>query len=315
MNRPLFLASWVAAAALSAAAAPPNRAHISADPAWILHIDCDALRETYIGKYLLYHMNKPEMNTNMAAFQALFSFDLRTQLHGLTIYSDGPVPNDAVVILYADFDPEHVIGLLKRAGDTQVATNNRHVIYSWIDKKQNPNGNGGPRNYGVVQKGFMAVSKDNERLNTALAVMDGTAPNLSTGKALPELDTASDATFVQASARNLDFLGPDPKVALLKMSRRTKFRASEADEQLNAVLTLEVGDEAKARQMSVAAQGLVALVGLQQENPKAASLAASISVKQNGGTMTATLSAPSTDLIAALKVYFAEKEKAQAETK
>lgn len=317
MNRsiPLFLASCIAVAAFSTAAAPPKRSDLSDNPVWVLHIDCDALRQTYIGKFLLYQMDKPEMKSNMVAFQSVFSFDLRTQLHGLTVYSDGSSPMDGIVILYADFDPDHIIKLVKGAEAAEVTTNNQHVIYSWIERRKNPNDEAGSRNYAAIQKGLMVTGKDKERVSAALAVIDGTAPNLSASKAFPELAATGSATIVQASARKLDFLGSDPNMALLNLSKRLKFLASEAEEQFNAVLTMELGDEATAKQMSIVAQGLVALLSLQKDNPKAARLAGGISFKQDGGTLTATLSVPSADIIAALKAHLVEKEMKRAKTK
>ena len=76
------------------------------------------------------------------------------------------------------------------------------------------------------------------------------------------------------------------------MSKRVKLRASETDEQLEAVSPMEAGDEATARQMSIVAQGMIALLSLQKNNPKAARLADGISIKQDGATVTATLAVP-----------------------
>src|SRR6266403_1396479 len=70
------------AAGLSAVAAPLQRADVTAEPAWLVHVDCDALRPTAIGQYLLSELDKPEAKGQLGAFQAIFSFDPRQQLHG-----------------------------------------------------------------------------------------------------------------------------------------------------------------------------------------------------------------------------------------
>ena len=79
---------------LNTSAAPPNRMDLPSELTWALHVDCDALRKAYIGKYFLYQLDKPEMYSNMVAFQSIFSFDLRTQLHGVTVYGGGGGLND-----------------------------------------------------------------------------------------------------------------------------------------------------------------------------------------------------------------------------
>jgi hypothetical protein len=249
-------------------------------------------------------MYKPEMRSNMLAFQAIFSFDLRTQLHGVTVYNAGAGAKDGIFIVYADFNPDQVIGLLKSTQSANATTNRQHVIYDWVDAK---NAADTPRSYATIERGFMVVGKDRERLGAALDIIDGNAPRLSDRTTLPELEPAGQNTFVQATARKLDLPGSDPNVALLKMARRVQLRANEMDEQLDAALTVDVGDETTAKQMSVVAQGLVALLSLQKAQPKAAALADKFSVKESEGTVTVNLAVPSADLIAAMKAYTARK--------
>ncbi|HEY3864108.1 MAG TPA: hypothetical protein VGO59_19740 [Verrucomicrobiae bacterium] len=299
----LLVACCIAAAASRTGAAPLCRSDLPADPAWLLHVDCDSLRQAYLGKYLLYYVEKPEMRSNVVAFQSIFNFDFRTQLHGVTVYGHSSTPNDGAVIIYADFDPAHLIALGKAAPEAGATTNNQHVIYGWLSADS-----GGARSYAAILTGRAVMSKSKEDVMTVLAAIDGTAPNYSAGKILPEPSATPDAPFVQAAARDLKFLGADPISSLMKMSKRATFQAVETNEQLEAVLTLEAGDESAARQMSLVAQGQVALLSLQRNNPKAAQLASGISVKQEGAVLKISLSIPSTDLVAALKAYDAAKK-------
>jgi len=309
MKRLIFLLlGGVAAAALNAAAAPVKRADLPAHPAWVLHFDCDALRQTFLGKYLVYQMDKPELYSNMIAFQSIFSFDLRTQLHGITVYADNVTPTNNVVIVYADFDPDHIIKLFQGSEAAKTITTDRGVIYSWIDATKKT-GDNGPRKFAVVQPGRLITSMDKESVIAARSVIDGTAPNLASSKAFPELEAAGDATFLQIAADKMNFLGSEPNVALLKMSRHLKFQAGESQEQLSAVLSLDVGDENRARQMFFISQGLIAMLSLQPDCPKAAKLAGGLSVKQDHGALAVTLSVPSLDLIAAIKEHNTKKEK------
>jgi len=94
----------VCAAGWVASAAPLQQTDVAASPAWLLHLDADALRPTAVGQYILDEMDKPAARARLAIFQLIFSFDLRTQLHGLTLYGSSPAPEDGVLIVYADFD-------------------------------------------------------------------------------------------------------------------------------------------------------------------------------------------------------------------
>ena len=62
-------AGSVCAFGLLATAAPLQRADIAPNPAWLLHLDCDALRPTTIGQHVLSETDKPEAKAKLAAFQ------------------------------------------------------------------------------------------------------------------------------------------------------------------------------------------------------------------------------------------------------
>ena len=109
MNRSLAACSMLAVSLVAVSASPVKRADLPAQPGFVLHLDCDALRPTAIGKFLLAEMSKPEADNKFAAFQSMFSFDPRSALHGLTLYSAGSSPEDGVLVVYADFDAGRLV--------------------------------------------------------------------------------------------------------------------------------------------------------------------------------------------------------------
>src|SRR5260370_10591398 len=113
-----------------------QRADVAASSVWVLHVNCDALRPTAIGKHILAELEKPEAQAKLSVFQNIFSFDLRTQLHGLTLYSAGSSPQDGVLIVYADFDADKLVTLATAANDSQNSTHNGHTVYNWADDKK-----------------------------------------------------------------------------------------------------------------------------------------------------------------------------------
>src|ERR1039457_7495595 len=125
--RTALYACALTAAGLPAWAGPFQRADVPAEPAWVLHLDCDSLRPTALGQYLLAEMEKPEAQAKFDAFQTIFNFDLRKQLHGLTLYSTGKVPEDVVLLVYADFDPSRLVTMAKAAQGYQSTTFKQHV--------------------------------------------------------------------------------------------------------------------------------------------------------------------------------------------
>jgi hypothetical protein len=299
---PMVIAFWIAAA-VGAAGAPLKYTDVGADPARLLHIDFDAMREAYVGKYFLYQLDKPEMHSNMVAFQSIFGFDLRGQLHGMTIYTAGSTPNDSVVITYADFEPARLVKLMTGGEADFAITNNQHVIYSWIDKNKNSSNPVGVRKYAAILEGRMIAGNARQTVIDALAVVDGGAPSFSPQKAAKEFDTPGATNFVLASAQNLEFLASDSKVALLKLSKRVKLKAGESNEMLKATLTVDAGDGQMAQQMSLVAQGLITALALQKENPWAAKLVGGMTVQLEATGFRVDFSVPSEEVMAALKAY------------
>jgi hypothetical protein len=247
------------------------------------------------------------MHSNMVAFQSIFGFDLRGQLHGMTIYTASSTPNDSVVITYADFEPARLVKLMTGGEAAFEITNNQHVIYSWVDKNKNSSNPDGVRKYATILDGRMIAGNTRQTVIDALAVVDGSAPSFSPQKAAKEFDTPGATNFVLASAQNLEFLASDSKVALLKLSKWVKLEAGESNEMLKATLMVDAGDGQVAQQMSVVAQGLITALALQKENPWAAKLAGGMTVQLEATGFRVDISVPSEEAMAALKAYNEKK--------
>jgi hypothetical protein len=296
-----------------ALAAPLQRADVAAEPGWVLHVDCDALRPAAVGQYLLAEMDKPESQGKLAAFQTLFSFDPRKQLHGLTLYNAGSVQEDGVMLVYADFDPERLVMLAKAAKESQSTTNRTHIIYSWADDKKQPKDGVMPRTYAAIYGTRVVVFAQREKpVAQALNVLDKATPNLSAGKVFPQLGAAGSNGFIQASARKLDISDSTPNAAVLRLAKLMNLQVGEANQKVTATLSVETSDEAVAKQAATVVQGLLAFAKLQTEKP-AGKLAEALLLKQDGSNLVATLVMPAADVIGLLKANAEKKDQPKAE--
>jgi len=296
------------AATMTAQSAPLHRADVAADPAWVVHVDCDGLRLTALGQFLLAEMDKPETQGKVAAFQTIFDFDPRKQLHGLTLYSTGKAPEDGVLLVYADFEPERLITLVKAAKDYQSTTNKQHTIHNWIDEKKLGRNGANPRVYAAFQGEHVVILAQQEaRVAQALDVLDHKAPSLADGTMFPELGASGSTSFMQAAARKLDIPDFAPNAALLRMAKMARLEIGEAQGQLKATLNLEAGDEEVSKQMVSVGQGLAALMKLQQDTPGSVKLAEALSLKQDGTSVVATLAVPTAEAIELMKAGAARR--------
>ncbi len=296
----------------TAAARPLQRADVGANPVWVVHLDCDLLRSTAIGQFIQTEMDKPEAQAKLAAFQALFSFDLRTQLHGLTLYGTGPAPEDGVLLVYADIDEARLVTLAKAAKDAQQTQYKQTVIYSWVDAHKKARNGVKPRTYAAVAGSRVVFGQREERVGQALDVLSGAAPNLASGQTFPELSATASTSFLQAAARKLDFMPSDPNAAVLRLAKLAVFQLGETRGQLAATLTLQANDEEVAANMASIAQGLIALMKLQKEKPESVKFAEALTLKQEGPAIVVKLNFPAADAIDLIKADAARKAQKKA---
>ena len=314
--KPAFCACGLIAATVTAPSTPLQRSDVAAEPVWVLHVDCDALRPTTIGQFLLTEMEKPDAQAKFSAFQSIFNFDPRRQLHGLTLYSTGKTPEDGVLLVYADFDPDRLVTLAKAAKDYHGSAYKQHTIHNWIDEKKKEKEGVKPRVYAAIQGGHIVVFAQQEtRVAQALDVLDRAAPNLAGSGAFPQLGASGSTSFVQAAARKMDLPDSTPNAALFRLAKSARLEIGEAQGQLKATLNLEAGSEEVATQMALVGQGLVALTKLQKDNAGSVKLAEGLSLKQDGAGVVVSLTVPTTSAIDLMKADAARKaeKKAKAE--
>jgi len=321
INATLFksaLLAWViTATTFSLSGSPLQRTDVPGEPAWVLHLDCDNLRSTAIGQFLLAEMEKPEAQAKLAAFQSIFNFDLRKQLHGLTLYSTGKAPQDGVLLVHADFDADRLLTLAKAARDYQSTTYKRHVIHNWIDDKKKKAKDGAkPRVYAAIYGGHVVIFGQQEpRVAQALDVLDRAAPNLASSGQFPQLGASGSTDFIQGAARKLDLPQSDPNTALFRLAKSARLEAGEAQGQFKAMLRLDANDSEVANQMALVGQGLLALMKLQKDNPGSVRLAEALSLKQDGSGVVAALAVPTAEVIEFMRADAARKAKKKAEKK
>ena len=298
----LFFALSVTA--LNVSAGPLHNADVPEDPAWIAHVDCDALRSNALGKFLLAEMNKPENEPKIAAATAILGVDLRTQIHGLTFYAPAAATKEPVLLLYGEFDTNRLITLAKAAREYDSAEYGGHVIHSWLDEKRKTPRGGRARVYAALpNSGLIIFGPRQEAVSGALDVLDNKAANLSTSKTYPQLLKSSDqGAFIQAVARKLDL----PPTAA-NLTTYARMQVQESDQQVTASVSLGARDEEVARNMLSIAQGFTGLVKLQQDRPKAAKLAEKVDLRQDGADLLLSFAMPSDQVIDFLKAAAARK--------
>ncbi len=299
--------SSVCAFSLVAVAAPLQRADTAANPAWLLHLDCVALRPTTFGLYILSETDKPETRAKLAAFQTIFNFDLRKQLHGVTLYGTSPAPEDGVLMIYADFDPARLVTLAQAAKDYQSSPHGTGVIHNWLDDKKRAKDGIKPRVYAAIQGNRVIFGQREDSVGRALDVLAGSSPNLAGSKVFPELGLPGNVHFVEAAARKMKLPDSDPNAAILKMSQSVQLELGESQQQFAGTLMLVADSEEVAGHVQSIVQGLVSLIKLQNDKPESVKVANAITLKQEGDRVVGSLVLPAGEAVEIMKADAARK--------
>ena len=300
------------ACGLLALAAPLQRSDIVATPAWLLHLDCDRLRTTTVGQYILTEMDKPEAKAQLAVVQTIFDFDLRTQLHGATLYGTSVTPGSGVLMVYADFNADRLLLLARAAKDYQSTPHNQHIIHSWLDDKKPAKNGVKPRVYAAIQGNRVIFSQREADVATALDVLDGTTPNLAAGQLFPSLGLPGNPDVIEAGAGKLNLPDSDPNATIMKLAQNVQLTVGEQEQQCRGTITLLTDNEQVATHVMQIAQGILALTRMQTGKPEVTQLINALNITQDGASVVGHLALPSADLVKIMQADAARKAAAAA---
>lgn len=289
-------------------AGPVQNKDVGNDPAWVLHLDCDALRPTAVGKFILAELDKPATRQKLDTFQSFVSLDPRKQIHGVTIYATTKEQSDGVLLVYADFDADRLTSIAENAKEHEAVKHGKHTIHSWLDENKAAKEGGSPKVNAAIHGSRVIFGQKTERIADALDVLDGKKPNLTASPAYARLGANAKSAVLVGAARKLD-LPNDPGAAVLKQAKMFWLGAGETDGRVELALDLQTETEETAKQIETVARGLISLMALQSEKPESAKIAKGLTVQQNQTTVAAKLSLPGDDVVAMLKAKMGQSKK------
>lgn len=292
---------------MTAVAGPLQREDVIKDPAWILHVDVEALRGTIIGRHLLSASEQPEVQKKLAAFQTITGIDPHKSVHGFTLYGPTAEANDGLLLVYADFDPERLATLAGGGTDHKTVGHHQHTIHHWIEEKKPAKDGVKPRTYTAIHGGKIIVfGQQQNRVADALDVLDRVKPNLTLSTDYASLSLGDGSAFIQGAARKLEVPASDPNAAILRQSKMLWLSLGEPRQRVEAALTMAADSEEVAQQIEAIGRGLMGLLALQTDKPESVKLAQALSIQQAGTSVTVKLSLPAAEVVGMIKAKSAK---------
>jgi len=295
----LVLATAVALIALHATAAPVVPGEISHKAQWVMHMDAARMRDTALGRHFTARLETEEARRKLDAFQAMVSFDPRTDLDGVTLYGVGGGKHEGVAILHGRFDGER-LAVLVRANDTYEAEEYQgHTIHNWIDEKRAKH-HGDGRTFGCIYgTDALLFSGSSDTLKHGLDVLDSREAGLAADALLTGLVNVDEMYFFSAAAHIAGLKGVSPRAAVLRNTDNAVIAIGEKDGVMKADVEMTTLTAEAALNLSKMLDGMIGMAILNAEgNPAIAGLARAMSVSVDGPLMSVSLELAVEDVLA-----------------
>ncbi len=305
MKKMLTLTLGLGLLAGAVQAEPFRMADVAADAKWIAHADVDTLKGTRLGDRVLDKLNENEVEVKLEALEAVFNFDPREDLSGLTLYGSAGDSQEAVAVIRGNFDAKRLVTLI-RAGDTyKKSTHGAHRIHSWIDEEEPDK-----RKYGSFpDDNTLVISDAKAMVKDALDVLDGTGKSLSPSGELGDAVAGNNGSFFIAAVNMAELPDLAPDAAMLKKARAFQLSLGEAGSDVEGTLRLTATDEDVAEQVQKVLEGMIAFAHLNQEDqPELLAIAKAAEITRDGNVVEVVLRHPADEVIAFLEEQ-AEKDK------
>ncbi|MBP8606200.1 MAG: hypothetical protein KBI46_10235 [Phycisphaerae bacterium] len=253
-----------------AAAAPLNKAHISGDALWLVHLDLNAFKSSQFGRLALGEITQRQQQ-KIDALTQLLGTDLTRDIDAVTLYGPDATQENAVALLYGRFDRNKLLTLLKLNDAYAESTYKNHLLYHWKDDKKQTAQVGA-----FWTDNCIVISQTESAVGTALDVLAGQAGSLAANphSVLYELTNAPAGTILLTAAQSLtELTRNNPHAAILQNSSIMAVVAGESSGIMKLQIRLDAASAEAAGQIETIVRGIMAFGLLQQDkNPKLAPL-------------------------------------------
>jgi len=275
----LMLLSAVLILSASLYAAPLNQTHIPAEAKWVIHLDVNMLTSSELwkaaGPYIIdENQNKIDWFTN------LFGFDPTKDIYAATLYGTDAKEENAVFILYGQFNKEKLISLLEQNEDYAESEYQGQKLYHWFDEKDNK------KKVGIfASESMIVISQSQQQVQEMIDLIAGRKIALQNQKDAPLtklIETPENAIMVLA-ADGLSQLNKNKKDDVISKNAKTiSAVAGEKDGKIYMYADLTAETQQAAMQIEQIVSGIKAFIELKHtNNPRLMQILQTAEIKRN----------------------------------
>ena len=273
----LFSMVALAMSVAAVQAAKIDKANISNDAKFVVHLDLDAFRASKIGITLLEKIRKDEGGEKLNALAELIGFDPLSAIHGATMFGNGEEDNGILVVKHKA-DNTKLLAFMKLDEYYRKTEHGKHEIHGAGDRGD------GKRGYiSFVNATTAVLAASRELAAEGIDLVNGK------GAAVKQIPTSlvsagkkAKNTFLVAYANVEDLKEHIDNETVNQMAKRVAFVMGESDEKFILSISVDALDADAAENMENMVNGLIGFARLNQdENPEVKDILKGLKVTRN----------------------------------
>jgi len=255
---------------------------------WVVHVDMEQFVATELYKELA---KEDRFKVKGTEINRLLKIDWRKDISGLTIFGLGAGKEQVVFAAAGRFDKPRLLTLLDLDTDHQDIPYGAFTVYSTGDDEF----------WAFINDGLIVFSESREAMERVLDTAGGKAKSFVSSELNAAFQDISSGAFLSGVIENLAGMGRE--IAKSKFAGKAKslsFLAREVQDSLKVRVLVTADSPENAKRMADMAQGLAAMIQLEEkegEKARWASLAKEIQVKLEGKAVRLELDMPSRDIV------------------
>ncbi len=258
-------------------AAKIDKANISNDAKFVVHLDLDAFRASKIGITLLEKIRKDEGGEKLNALAELIGFDPLSAIHGATMFGNGEEDNGILVVKHKA-DNTKLLAFMKLDEYYRKTEHGKHEIHGAGDRGD------GKRGYiSFVNATTAVLAASRELAAEGIDLVNGKGAAVKQiPTSLVSADKKAKNAFLVAYANVEDLKEHIDNETVNQMAKRVAFVMGESDEKFILSISVDALDADAAENMENMVNGLIGFARLNQdENPEVKDILKGLKVTRN----------------------------------
>jgi len=260
-------------------AAEVDKANVSKEAKFVMHIDFDAFRASKLGSTVIKQVREQEGKERMEAMMEIIGFDPFTVLNGMTMSGNGEEEN-AMIILKHAAETKKVLSFIKLEDDYRPTEYKDQIIHSV--------GKVGERGYiSFVNKTTAVITPSRELAQTGIDLVRGKGAASKLASQIAEMSKKAKTVFMvgYADLDGLEDVIEDPNVN--DMAREAAIFVGESGEDMVMCVQVVAQSVETAEHMQNMVNGLIGFAALgQEENMELKDMLKALKVSRKESTVT-----------------------------